>query len=412
MPRWLLVLLAAVPLALVGRVVGWPSSLVFLLAAIGLIPLAGLIGTATEVIAEHTGQRIGGLLNATFGNAAELIIGVTALAAGLTDVVRASITGSIIGNALLVLGMSMFVGGWRHGVQRFNARHAGQYASLLVLAVGALALPSLVSTFGAGSVSGQKVVRGMQLYSLSLVVAVILLICYLAYLAFSVFNVHAGPNVMDAHEDSGLLSGETHRGEEVRRRHDSGSGHAARRPQGDAKQRHTKTPAPYPATGAIGKLTALWERSPWPAVGLLAVVTAVTAVVSESLVATIEPVGHQLGLSPFFIGLIIVPIVGNAAEHSTAVTMAARDRMEVTMAITAGSSIQVALLVAPLLVLVSGPLGHPLDLNFVRVELVIFGVISLLYALVSLDGESTWLEGLQLCAFYLIVAVVAFFVPS
>lgn len=421
MPRWLYPFLLAVPVALVASALGLPDVLVFILSCLGLIPLAGLIAVATERLAEYLGERIGGLLNATFGNAAELIIGILALSAGLQDVVRASITGSIIGNALLVLGMAMLFGGWRFGKQRFDRGNAGQYASLLALAVVGLTLPSITATVSAGQQSGapNAAVTGLPLHELSLIVAGILLASYLAYIAFSIFGLHAHDTRVDA-RDAGLEappvapSGEL----EWPAPPERGAPHATpseREPSGrDYRGERSavvagRSVAPAGAS-AVARLAHLWETSPWAPVVALAGATALTAIVAELLVGTIEPLAHSIGLSPFFVGLIVLPIVGNAAEHASAITMALENRMETAMAITAGSSIQVALLVAPVLVLVSPLLGDTLDLNFSRLELVIFALIAFLFALVSLDGESTWLEGLQLLAFYLIVAVVAFFV--
>src|SRR5437762_12601947 len=191
MNRWLYLLLLAAPAAVIVEALHAAPLVPFVLASLGLVPLAGLIGLATETLAERLGQRLGGLLNATFGNAAEIIIGLTALAAGLPEVVRASLAGSIIGNALLVLGTAMLVGGWRYRRQQFNPRVAGQYASMLALAVIGMAIPSLLATIGEGTRPGAAVVRGSQLHQLSIAVAIILLICYAAYIAYSVFGVHA-----------------------------------------------------------------------------------------------------------------------------------------------------------------------------------------------------------------------------
>src|SRR5712675_1377113 len=184
MNRWLYLLLLAVPLAVLTRALHAPPLVIFVLAALALVPLAGLIGLATEVLAERLGHGIGGLLNATFGNAAEIIIGLTALAAGLPEVVRASLAGSIIGNALLVLGTSMLVGGWRYRRQEFSTRVAGQYAAMLALAVIGMAIPSLLATVGEGTRPGAAVVLGSQLHLLSIGVAIVLLLCYAAYIAF------------------------------------------------------------------------------------------------------------------------------------------------------------------------------------------------------------------------------------
>lgn len=405
MPRWLYPLLLAVPIALIASAAGLSDVLVFILSCLGLIPLAGLIAVATERLAEYLGERIGGLLNATFGNAAELIIGIIALASGLQDVVRASITGSIIGNALLVLGMAMLAGGWRFGPQTFDRASAGQYASLLALAVVGLALPSIAANVSgpAGSGEPSQPVTGLPLDELSLVVAIILLISYLAYIAFSIFGLHAhAARASAAGAETGeelvAPSGKMERTAQVRESRDAG--------KADAREKRSS----HSSGGIVERIGQLWESSPWVPVVTLACATALTAIVAELLVGTIEPLADSIGLSPFFVGLIVLPIVGNAAEHVSAVTMAVENRMETAMAITAGSSIQVALLVAPVLVLVSPLLGGTLDLSFSRLELVIFALIALLFALVSLDGESTWLEGLQLMAFYLIVAVVAFFI--
>lgn len=408
MPRWLYALLVAVPLSLLAGAVGFPVAVRFVLAVLGVIPLAGLIGLATEEIAKHVGQLVGGLLNATFGNAAELIIGLTALAAGLPDVVRASITGSIIGNALLVLGASILAGGWRYGAQTFNARNAGQYASLLALAVVGLVIPSLVWRIDIAGTSGGKL--SISLYALSFIVAAILLVSYAAYIAFSVFGLRVNPGERQrskrrkvAPDDplKVVIASDTHG--EQRAPND-------RRLRSGRSGRLDEVKHSQPPTGTAGRLAALWQTSPWPAVVLLGATTAITAPVSEVLTSSIEPLAQTAGLNPFFVGLIVLPLAGNAAEFTTAMRMALRNRMEVTMAVSAGASIQVALLVAPVLVMASPLLGHPLDLDFTVLELVIFGLIAGIYALISLDGESTWLEGLQLCAFYLIVAVGAFFV--
>ena len=399
MGRWLYLLLIAAPLALILRAAGAGPLVVFIVAAVGLVPLAGLIGLATEALAERFGHTIGGLLNATFGNAAEIIIGLAALAAGLPDVVRASLAGSIIGNSLLVLGTAMIVGGWRYRRQLFDARTAGQYASMLALVVVGLAIPSLLWTVGEGSRPGQEVIRGDEVHRLSIGVSFILLICYVAYIAYTVFGVRAHPDSIphsagaesEANEESEPEKGATRRTERARQRRRAGaSGRSA----------------------IQARIIELWHAGVWLPIGLLAAVTATTAFVSEALVGTIEPLGDQVGLNPFFVGLIVLPIVGNAAEHFTAITAASHNHMEITMAITAGSSIQIALLATPVLVLAGAVIGAPLDLNFSLLEIAIFGLVAGLYALISLDGESTWLEGVLLCAFYLILAVGTFFAPT
>lgn len=396
MNRWLYVLLLAAPATFVAEALHASPLVVFVLASLGLIPLAGLIGLATEVLAERLGHAIGGLLNATFGNAAEIIIGLTALAAGLPEVVRASLAGSIIGNALLVLGTAMLVGGWRFRRQQFSSRAAGQYAAMLALAVIGMAIPSLLATVGESTRPGAAVVLGSQLHLLSIGVAVVLLLCYAAYIAFSVFNVRA------PQEDALSNPAETSSNE----RNAPPAVHTPELTKKNTSRRSQTSSSP------LKSLATWWRTTLWLPIVVLAAVTAITAFVSEALVGTIEPLTQQVGLNPFFVGLIILPIVGNAAEHFSAITSATHNHMEISMAITAGSSIQIALLAAPILVLAGALIGKPLDLNFSLLEVALFALVTGLYALISLDGESTWLEGLLLCAFYLILAIGTFFSPA
>ncbi len=397
MNRWLYLLLLAAPAAVIAEALHSLPLAPFVLASLGLVPLAGLIGLATETLAERLGHRIGGLLNATFGNAAEIIIGLSALAAGLPEVVRASLAGSIIGNVLLVLGSAMLVGGWRYRRQQFNPRVAGQYAAMLALVVIGMAVPSLLATVGESTRPGAAVVRGNELHQLSIGIAIILLFCYAAYIAYSVFGVRASQRdiqTVSAHSEENDEDGQN---DPV---------------PSKLLEKETIPQQRARAGGSLATLAIWWRTRLWLPIAVLAGVTAVTAVVSEVLVSTIEPVAHQVGLNPFFVGLIILPIVGNAAEHFSAITSANRNQMEISMAITAGSSIQIALLAAPILVLAGPLVGVPLDLNFSLLEVALFGLVAGLYALISLDGESTWLEGLLLCAFYLILAVGTFFTPA
>src|SRR5438552_5427365 len=345
MNRWLALLLLAAPAAVIARALNASPLLTFVLAALGIVPLAGLIGQSTEVLAEHLGQGIGGLLNATFGNAAEIIIGLTALAAGLPQVVQASLAGSIIGNVLLVLGTAMLVGGWRYRRQEFSPRVAGQYAAMLALAVIGMAIPSLLATVGESTRPGAAVVRGSHLHQLSIGVAIVLLVCYAAYIAYSVFGVRA------SHEDM-LTSSKAVSGDEASVPHNPA--HASALAGKTAAQRRKAS------AGPLATLSTWWRSTLWLPIVVLAGVTAVTAVMSEVLVSTIEPLTHQIGLSPLFVGLIILPIVGNAAEHYSAITSATRNHMEISMAITSGSSIQIALLATPILVLSGALMGVPL----------------------------------------------------
>ncbi len=396
MNRWLALLLLAIPAALIARSLNAAPLTIFILAALGIIPLAGLIGQSTEVLAEHLGQGIGGLLNATFGNAAEIIIGLTALAAGLPEVVQASIAGSIISNVLLVLGSAMLIGGWRYRSQQFQPRIAGQYAAMLALAVIGMAIPSLLATIGESTRPGAIIVRGVELHELSVGVAIILLACYAAYIAYSVFGLRASKEDMLSQADSNSENNTEEKTDVA---------------QTKATEKERIVLRPNDQRNPLLHVATLWRTTLWLPIAVLAAATAVTAIMSEALVGSIEPLTHQIGLSPFFVGLIILPIVGNAAEHFSSITSAYHNQMETTMAITSGSSIQIALLAAPILVLFGAIIGVPLDLNFPLFEVVLFALAASLFALISLDGESTWLEGLLLCAFYLILAVSAFFTP-
>ncbi len=383
MPRLLYPLLVAVPGALIAQAVNAPPLVTFLLAALGVIPLAGLIGDATEGLAERVGAVAGGLLNATFGNAAEFIIGLSALAEGLPDVVRAAIAGAIISNSLFALGTAMLAGGWRYGAQRFQARNAGQYSLMLALALIGLSIPSLLATVGAGGASGG--VRGLALHEMSYLVAALLLVSYTGYILFSVFGVRA------------------------QRRAPGGARSVRRAPRPAEAERARAT---VEARGLAGRIASWRRQGPWLDTGLLIVATALVAVVSELLTGAIEPITTELGLSGFFVGLIILPLIGGVAEFSSAMRAAVEDNMETTLAIAAGSSIQIPLLVAPLLILLGPLVGQPLDLDFTLLELVVFGLVTGVFALISLDGESTWMEGLQLLVFFLIVAVGAFFISA
>jgi Ca2+:H+ antiporter len=355
--RPLYLLLIAAPVAVVGDLLHWPSPVVFALSALGVVPLAGLIGMATEELSARIGPKYGGLLNATFGNAAELIITILAIRQGLLLLVKASITGSIIGNSLLVLGVSVLYGGLKHGWQRFDEHEARHHLTLMVLAVSGLFLPAMFATAQPDHWVVEEV---------SLLVAAILLLTYVAYLGFSLFSSQSSP---DADVAVAPVVGHAEAHEHV-------------------------------ATWSVRK-----------ALIVLGVATGATVFVSELLVRTVEPVTHQLGWSEFFVGIIIVPLIGNAAEHFSAVVFAGKNRVDLTMAIAAGSSTQIALFVAPVLVFLSLALGNPMDLVFDRMELLVLGLTSIIFAFVAMDGRSNWLEGIQLLALYVIIAVVFFFLP-
>jgi Ca2+:H+ antiporter len=340
-------------LAVVRASPGW----VFLTAALAILPLAGFMGQATEELAKYLGPTIGGLLNATFGNATELIITIFAIQKGLLGLVQASITGSIIGNILLVLGAAVLAGGMRYERQTFNQTAAGMHSNMLVLSVVALMVPAAF-VYASHAPGGAPVITAEndRAESLSLWVAGILILIYLASLFFS----------LRTHQEMFVA--------------------------GDMQEK------PH------------WSKK--AALGVLAATTAAVALESELLVGSVEAVSHSLGLTELFIGVIIVPIIGNAAEHATAVVLAARNKMEIALHIAVGSSTQVALFVAPLLVFISLMMGHPMTFIFQRVELVSIGFAVAIACFISLDGETHWLEGLQLLAAYVIIALAFYFVPA
>lgn len=328
--------------------------LVFIASALAILPLAGWMGRATEQLAERMGEGIGGLLNATFGNAAELIIALAALRAGLHDVVKASIAGSIVGNILLVLGAAMLAGGLKRPQQHFNAQAARSQATMLTLAAIALILPAAYQAgLGTSAASG--------IGGLSVAISIVLLATYVLFLIYSLIT-HAG-----------LFKG-SHEAET-----DDAVAHA------------------------------------WPisrSVLVLGAATIFVAWMSEILVGTIEPTAHKLSLSNAFVGVFVVAILGNAAEHATAVTAALKNRMDLSMSIAIGSSVQVALFVAPLLILLSLFIGPtPMDLALPGGLVLTVLLAVLVTGQIAGDGSSDWLKGVQLLAVYLVLGITFFFLP-
>ncbi len=347
-------LLIFVPVAIIAELLGADPLVVFIVAALGIIPLADLIGEATEELAHHTGPKIGGLLNATLGNAAELIITIFAIRAGLLDLVKASIVGSIIGNLLLVMGLSLLLGGLKNGLQKFDPRTAGLNATLLILAVVALVVPSLFDVAIQGNLAAE--------FGLSEGVAVVMIVLYGLSVLYSF--THANP------------------------------GH------GDAVTREAAEPH-----------TAKWSIRTSSLVLVGATIGIV--VLSEALVGAVTHVTETFGLSEFFIGIIIIPLVGNVAEHLVAVQVALKNKMELSMAVSLGSSLQVALFVAPVLVFITLLMtGQPLLLVFSSFELIALFAAAIIAAFIALDGESNWIEGAMLLAVYLIIAIAFFYLPS
>lgn len=348
--NWLL-LLAPVSLAL--ELLGLPRIWVFITSALSIIPLAGLMAGATEELSHRVGPGLGGLLNATFGNAAELIIALFALRAGLSELVKASISGSIIGNILLVLGLSMFVGGWGRHKQTFNRTRTGASSAMLFLAVVALVMPAVFDL----AVFGDLERNTPEVETISLLVSLVLIVTYLASLIFS----------LKTHQDViTSIAAEPHR-------------------------------------PRLSRLNTLL---------LLLIATGAVALESELLVESMSEAKAAFGMTEFFMGVIVVAVVGNAAEHSSAVLMAMKDKMELAVTIAIGSSTQVALFVAPLLVFASLLMGQPMSIVFNIFEVVGITLSVLALAIVSLDGESNWFEGLQLLAVYLVLAIVFYFVPA
>jgi Ca2+:H+ antiporter len=327
-------------------------------SSLAIIPLAGLMGRATEHLAERLGAGLGGLLNASFGNAAELIIALMALRAGLLDVVKASITGSIIGNVLLVLGLSVLVGGVKYEAQTFNRTAAGLGATLLALSAIGLVVPALFHFVARGNPAAHE-------QELSLEIAIVLFVTYLLSLVFAL-RTHK-------HLYAGDSAGETsHAGDE-----------------------------------ALG--VESWSKS--KSVVVLLVATTFVALMSEFLVGAVEHTAHTFGMTDIFVGVIVVAIIGNAAEHSTAILMAAKNQMDLAMNIAVGSSIQIALFVAPALVFVGYLLGQPMNLLFTTFEVVSVALSVGVVSLIALDGESNWMEGVQLLAVYVILAIAFYFLP-
>lgn len=350
--KFIYLLLVFIPISLAAELLHWDPTVIFLTSCLGIVPLAKLMGYATEEIALKAGQGIGGLLNATFGNAVELIIAIMALQRGLVEVVQASITGSILGNILLVLGASVLLGGFKYREQTFNKTVAGTNAAMLTLSVVALLIPAAFVFTSPASVA----TRGVE--NLSHWVAIVLLVIYALSLFFSL-GTH-----------SHLYDGSSH-------------GEGVEEP----------------------------KLSMPKAIALLLVATSLVALESEFLVGSIEAVTHQWGLSELFIGVILIPLIGNAAEHLTAVTVAMKNKMDLSLGIAVGSSLQISLLVAPLLVLVGWAIGQPLTLHFNLFEVVAVGAAVAIANLIALDGESNWFEGAQLLGTYLIMGLAFFFHP-
>jgi Ca2+:H+ antiporter len=356
---WMLIMLVIfLPISVALKVFHVNPTLVFAAAALAIIPLAGYMGQATEQLAKHLGAAIGGLLNATFGNMTELIIIIFAVRAGQLEVVRASLIGSIIGNILLVLGMAAFFGGLKHRVLKFNTAAAGSDMAQLFLAVVAILTPSLfVLTAHQPGVTQKQFAGSNSVEYMSLGIAGLLIVLYLGSLLFS----------LKTHQDIYCVQEET------------------------------------------DEEPPIWSKT--RSFIVLSLATVAVAFESEFLVGSIEPTINALHISPLFVGVILLPIIGNAAEHATAVTMAMRDKMDIALGICTSSSAQVALFVGPVIVFLSLALGHRMPFLFNTRELITVGFAVLIANLIARDGETNWFEGAQLLVVYAIFGLAYFFVP-
>jgi Ca2+:H+ antiporter len=342
------ILLIFIPVALILEVIHGAPLLIFVASALAVIPLAGILGDATEELAARSGPRIGALLNATLGNAAELIITILALREGLLDLVRASITGSIIGNLLLVAGAALIVGGVRHGTQRFERSSAVMNSTLLIMAALVLVVPSLFNFAIEPNFANVE--------ALSLVVAGVIIVLYILSMVYTFTAKNAEPIARPA----------------------------AHVPHYSLRM----------------------------ALILLGVSTALIALMSEFLVGAVDPMVAELGISELFVGIILVPIIGNVAEHVVAIEVAGKNQMDLSMGIALGSSLQIALFVAPLLVFISLLFNNPLALEFTEFELIALLASCFIASNVAQDAETNWLEGALLIGLYVMIAVAFFFLPS
>jgi Ca2+:H+ antiporter len=356
----LFALLLFIPVSIAAHLLEWGSAVVFITSGLAIVPLAAFMGTATEEIAVVVGPTLGGLLNATFGNATELIIALIALNAGLVNVVKATITGSIISNLLLVMGFSMLLGGLRYKEQEFQPIVARVNASSMNLAVIAILLPTAMDATSAG-------IDESTLQKLSVAVAIVLILVYGLTLLFSMkthsYLLDVGMADLEELAESNLVEEEEH------------------------------------------------KPNLWLWIGALLGITLLVALESELLVDSLEEATSQLGLSALFTGVILLPVIGNAAEHATAVTVAMKNKMDLSVSVAVGSSLQIALFVAPVLVLAGWVMGQPMDLDFNAFELVAVAVSVLIANSISSDGKSNWLEGTLLLAAYVVLGFAFYFHP-
>jgi Ca2+:H+ antiporter len=346
------VLYATIPIALFLQFTHGNLVWLFVFAGLAILPLAAWIGASTEQLAHRMGSTAGALFNATFGNFAEMVIAFFAIRAGLSDVVRASFSGSIVGNLLFVAGASMVAGGMKYKTLKFNSLAAESQAGQMILAVSAMVVPALFFT------SAIRAHKPDLIHPVSVGTSIILLIVYVCGLFFS-FKTHRE-----------ALASET---------------------------QHETTEE------------ELWSLR--RAMALLAVASVLTGIVAEGLVGAVHEVGRAWGMNEVFLGFVLLALIGNAAEHSTAVLLAMRNQMDTSLNIAMQSSVQIALFVTPVMVFISYPLGHPLDLLFTPFELLAAGLTVAIFGYLVIDGETNWYEGIQLLAVYAIIAIALYFLP-
>jgi Ca2+:H+ antiporter len=343
-------LLVLVPIAILIKLAGIGGhTVVFVVSALALIPLAAVLGQTTEEVGIYTGPSIGSLLTATLGNAAELIITIVALKEGLVEVVKASIAGAVIGNILVVLGLSLLVGGIKNGEQSFDAKRAGINATMMSLAVLALLIPAIFSLGEPGHRPSDR-----DIEDLSDGLAIVLIVLYVLYL---LFTLRQRPQAV---------------------------------PEGEEEQPSMRLSV---------------------AIGVLAATTIAIVVVSELMVGALEPTAHSWGLTDLFVGVMLLPLAGSIAEQSVAVRMAAANKMELSLGIAVGSGLQIALFVTPVLVFAGVILNQPMTLVFDQFELIALFVATFIAVLISIDGKSIWLEGAELLALYAMIGIAFYFVP-
>lgn len=345
-------LLLFLPVAIAAEIFHWGDMVIFVSSALAIIPIAGILGEATEALAEKTGPRIGGLLNASLGNLAELIITLIAINAGRMALVKASIIGSILGNLLFVLGLSLLFGGLKHGMQKFDRNRVSVDATMLIMAAIVISVPSMFNELIEPNFA--------KVEMLSLTTAAVVLLLYVLSIIFTL-----------------------------------------RQPASE----ETHAPAIEPTHAGPGWSTRV-------ALAVMGGAVVGLAVMSEFLVGSLDVVTETFGLSEFFVGIIIVPLIGNVAEHMVAVQVAVKDQMDLSLSIALGSSLQIALLVAPLLVFISLAMGNPMTLEFNHPELIAMVAASIIAAWVANDGRSNWLEGAMLLVVYAMLALGFYFLPA